>query len=118
MGGQSRAPGQIDDLGRLELSGPETARSRPDSGGTRIRVAGTAAAPASAARTRARAPSLDDVYSSNDAVTPPVSAIVTRTPPLEQRAVTALDARPAPRKKQAVDAWKPGQPFRRVSAMS
>ncbi len=49
-------------------------------------------------------PSLGDVYSGNDTVNPPVSAIVTRSLPLRQRTVTTSDARPAPKKKKAVNA--------------
>lgn len=49
-------------------------------------------------------PSLGDLYSANEAVTPPVSAIVNRGPQLGDRTVTASNARPAPRKKKAVNA--------------
>jgi hypothetical protein len=49
-------------------------------------------------------PSLGDVYSSDEAVNPPVNSIVTGARSSEQRTVNASDARPGPRKKKAVNA--------------
>jgi transposase InsO family protein len=49
-------------------------------------------------------PSLGDVYSSDEAVNPPVNSVVTGARSPEQRTVNASDARPGPRKKKAVNA--------------